>query len=171
MENKFEILFKYILLVEGGYSNHKNDRGGKTKYGITQAVARNYGIEDLTIEQAKEIYYKKYYLKNKLDKVDNVKIALSIFDFVVNSGLYGIRKAQQALKELGYKITIDGIIGEQTIKYLNVVNENKFLAKYHELQIRFYNTLANSKPSQKVFLKGWINRVNSKIKYIKEELV
>jgi len=168
MENKFEILFKYILLVEGGYSNHKNDRGGKTKYGITQAVAKNYGIEDLTIEQAKEIYYKKYYLKNKLDKVDNVKIALSIFDFVVNSGLYGIRKAQQALKELGYKITIDGVIGEQTLKYLNLVNENKFLAKYHELQIKFYNTLANSKTSQKVFLKGWLNRVNSKIKYIKE---
>jgi hypothetical protein len=155
-------------LVEGGYSNHKNDRGGKTKYGITQAVAKNYGIEDLTIEQAKEIYYKKYYLKNKLDKVDNVKIALSIFDFVVNSGLYGIRKAQQALKELGYKITIDGVIGEQTLKYLNLVNENKFLAKYHELQIKFYNTLANSKTSQKVFLKGWLNRVNSKIKYIKE---
>lgn len=168
MENKFEILFKYILMVEGGYSNHKNDRGGKTKYGITQAVAKNYGIEDLTIEQAKEIYYKKYYLKNKLDKVDNVKIALSIFDFIVNSGLYGVRKAQQALKELGYKITIDGIIGEQTLKYLNLVNENKFLTKYHELQIKFYNTLATSKPSQKVFLKGWLNRVNSKIKYIKE---
>lgn len=168
MENKFEILFKYILLVEGGYSNHKNDRGGKTKYGITQAVAKNYGIEDLTIEQAKEIYYKKYYLKNKLDKVDNVKIALSIFDFTVNSGLYGIRKAQQALKELGYKITIDGVIGEQTIKFLNMVNEDKFLNKYHELQIKFYNAIAKNKPTQKVFLKGWINRVNSKIKYIKE---
>lgn len=168
MENKFEILFKYILMVEGGYSNHKNDKGGKTKYGITQAVAKNYGIEDLTIEQAKEIYYKKYYLKNKLDKVDNVKIALSIFDFTVNSGLYGIRKAQQALKELGYKITIDGVIGEQTLKYLNLVNENKFLTKYHELQIKFYNTLATNKPSQKVFLKGWLNRVNSKIKFIKE---
>lgn len=168
MENKFEILFKYILLVEGGYSNHKNDKGGKTKYGITQAVARNYGIEDLTIEQAKEIYYKKYYLKNKLDKIGSTKIQLSIFDFTVNSGLYGIRKAQQALKELGYKITIDGVIGEQTIKFLNMVNEDKFLNKYHELQIKFYNTIVKNKPIQKVFLKGWINRVNSKIKYIKE---
>lgn len=65
--SKFEMLFKYILMVEGGFSNHKHDKGGATNYGIINSVAKKYGydVEKLTIEQAKEIYYKDYYKNSK----------------------------------------------------------------------------------------------------------
>ena len=39
--DRFEKIFDYLLKVEGGYSNDKNDRGGKTKYGIIESEARN----------------------------------------------------------------------------------------------------------------------------------
>ncbi|ASQ47549.1 hypothetical protein BCB68_00315 [Leptotrichia sp. oral taxon 498] len=68
----------------------------------------------------------------------------------------------------------DGIIGLQTVKYLNLVNSEKFLAEYHKLQaeyhklqIEYYNAVVKSNPKQKVFLAGWLNRVKRKENYLK----
>ena len=70
----FEKIFNYLIYVEGGYTDDKYDKGGKTKYGIIEVEARKYGykglMKDLTLEFAKEIYFKKYFIKNKLDKID-----------------------------------------------------------------------------------------------------
>lgn len=49
-----------LIKREGGYVNNPADRGGATKYGITQAVARENGwngnMKDLPLEFAKSIY-------------------------------------------------------------------------------------------------------------------
>ncbi len=37
-------LIEALIEREGGYSNHPSDRGGPTKYGITEAVARAHGF-------------------------------------------------------------------------------------------------------------------------------
>ena len=170
--NRFERIFDYLLKVEGGYSNDKHDKGGKTKYGITEEDARDFGykgdMQDLTMDFAKNIYLKKYYLGNKLDKVVNDKVALSVCDFIVNGGAWGAKKAQAALNELGFDLRVDGILGEKSLAALNEVDENKFLEKYHDLQRRYYRVLAANKPSQKKFLTGWLNRVDRKEKYLKE---
>lgn len=174
LDNKkdpFDNIFNYILMVEGGYSNNPNDKGGATKYGITENVANayyGYKVVNLTKEQAKEIYYKEFYLKNKLDKVASDKVALSIFDWLVNSGTWAIKKAQLTLCNLGYKVDIDGIIGRDTLNSLNSVNVNDFLNEYHRIQKLFYEAIVYNNPSQKVFLQGWYNRLNNKIKFIKE---
>ena len=170
--DRFERIFDYLLRVEGGYSNDKHDKGGKTKYGITEEDARDFGykgdMQDLTKDFAKNIYLKKYYLGNKLDKVVNDKVALSVCDFIVNGGAWGAKKAQAALNELGFDLRVDGILGEKSLAALNEVDENKFLEKYHDLQRRYYRVLAANKPSQKKFLTGWLNRVDRKENYLKE---
>ena len=170
--DRFEKIFDYLLKVEGGYSNDKHDKGGKTKYGITEEDARDFGykgdMQDLTKDFAKNIYLKKYYLGNKLDKVINNKVALSVCDFIVNGGVWGAKKAQAALNELGFDLRVDGILGEKSLAALNEVDENKFLEKYHDLQRRYYRVLAVNKPSQKKFLTGWLNRVDRKENYLKE---
>ena len=170
--DRFQKIFEYLLKVEGGYSNDKNDRGGKTKYGIIESEAREYGykgdMRDMSLEIAREIYNKKYYHKNGLDTLKSDKIALSICDFIVNAGKWGAKKAQAALNELGFDLRVDGILGEKSLAALNEVDENKFLEKYHDLQRRYYRVLAANKPSQKKFLTGWLNRVDRKENYLKE---
>ena len=170
--DRFEKIFDYLLKVEGGYTNDKYDKGGKTKYGITEEDARDFGykgdMQDLTKDFAKNIYLKKYYLGNKLDKVVNDKMALSVCDFIVNGGAWGAKKAQAALNELGFDLRVDGILGKKSLAALNEVDENKFLEKYHDLQRRYYRVLAANKPSQKKFLTGWLNRVDRKENYLKE---
>lgn len=170
--DRFERIFDYLLMVEGEYSNDKHDKGGKTKYGITEEDARDFGykgdMQDLTKDFAKNIYLKKYYLGNKLDKVVNDKMALSVCDFIVNGGAWGAKKAQAALNELGFDLRVDGILGKKSLAALNEVDENKFLEKYHDLQRRYYRVLAANKPSQKKFLTGWLNRVDRKENYLKE---
>jgi len=64
--NRFEKIFDYLLMVEGGYSNDKYDAGGETKYGITEEDARKYGytghMRDMPLSIARDIYDKKYYI-------------------------------------------------------------------------------------------------------------
>ena len=170
--DRFEKIFDYLLKVEGGYSNDKYDAGGKTKYGIIEVEARKYGykghMRDMPLSIARDIYNKKYYRRNGLDTLKSDKIALSVCDFIVNSGSWGAKKAQAALNELGFDLRVDGILGKKSLSALNEVDETKFLEKYHDLQRRFYKAIVASKPSQKVFLKGWLNRVDRKEKYLKE---
>lgn len=171
--DRFQKIFDYLLKVEGGYSDDKYDSGGKTKYGIIEVEARRYGykghMRDMPIEVARDIYDKKYYHGNRLNEVVNDKIALSICDWIVNSGTWGAKKAQQALNIVnGSELVVDGKIGNQTLFALNHVDADNFLQIYHELQRRFYRSIVASRPTQRVFLKGWLNRVARKEKFIED---
>ena len=144
-----------------------------TKYGITKERARECGykgnMKDLTKAIAQKIYEEKYYKARKLDQVKNDKVALSIFDFLVNAGRYGIKKAQEAVNKVYGKnvVSMDGAIGTQTLKYLNEVNPDKFLVVYHSLQREYYKYLAKRDVTQNDFLTGWLNRVKVKENYLR----
>jgi len=171
--DRFERIFDYLLMVEGEYSNDKHDKGGKTKYGIIEEEARNFGykgdMQDLTIDFAKNIYLKKYYLGNKLDKVNNDKVSLSICDWTVNSGRNGIKNAQAALNRInGSNLDVDGIIGNKTLEALNAVNPDKFLEVYHNLQRIYYRGKVEADSTQEKFFDGWMNRIARKEEYLKK---
>ena len=171
--DRFEKIFDYLLKVEGGYSNDKNDKGGKTKYGIIEEEARDFGykgdMQDLTKDFAKSIYLKKYYLGNKLDKVINNKVALSVCDWAVNSGKNGIKNAQIAINQLtNANLDVDGIIGNKTLEALNAADPEKFLEVYHNLQRIYYRSKVEGDKTQKEFLTGWLNRVQRKEEYFKD---
>ncbi len=170
---RFERIFDYLLRVEGGYSDDKNDKGGKTKYGITEEEARDFGykgnMQDLTKDFAKNIYLKKYYLGNKLDKVVNDKVALSICDWAVNSGRNGTKNAQIAINQLtNANLDVDGIIGNKTLEALNSVDSDKFLEVYHNLQRIYYKGKVEADNTQERFLTGWLNRVQRKEEYLRD---
>lgn len=168
--DRFSKFLDYIFKVEGGFTDDENDRGGATNFGIIEEEAREFGytgdMRNLTKDFAKNIYLKKYYLGNKLDKVINNKVALSIFDWVVNSGRRGIKKAQIVANKFGANLVIDGIIGNKTLEAINSINPEAFLKEYHEMQRTFYKNLAARDSTQEDFLKGWLNRVEIKEKFI-----
>ena len=65
----FEEIIDKVIEHEGGYVNDPDDPGGETKYGIAKKSNPDVDIKNLTIEQAKEIYWDKYWVPNKVDKV------------------------------------------------------------------------------------------------------
>ena len=170
--DRFNKFLDYIFEVEGGFTDDENDRGGKTTWGIPEEEAREFGytgdMRNLTKDFAKNIYLKKYYLGNKLDKILDDKVALSIFDWAVNSGRRGIKKAQIVANKFGANLVIDGIIGNKTLEAINAIDPKMFLKEYHEMQRTFYKNLAAKDRTQEDFLKGWLNRVEIKEEYIEK---
>ena len=170
---RFKKFLDYIFEVEGGFTDDENDRGGKTNWGITEEEAREFGytgdMRNLTKDFAKNIYLKKYYLGNKLDKVVNDKVALSICDWAVNSGRNGTKNAQIAINQLtNANLNVDGIIGNKTLEALNAADPEKFLEVYHNLQKIYYKGKVEADRTQERFLTGWLNRIQRKEEYLKD---
>ncbi len=63
---KFEKAFEYVIQNEGGYVFDKNDPGGETKFGITKKSYHALNIRDLTLEDAKKIYYSRLLAEGKI---------------------------------------------------------------------------------------------------------
>jgi len=153
MTDLFLKIVKIVLKNEGGYVNDPDDPGGKTRFGISKRAFPDLDIENLTIDQAKEIYYDKYWLPLSLEAVNDPEIALQIFDMGVNAG---ISKAARLAQEVS-GVYVDGHIGPATILAIN--NTECFVDKYKNKRIHFYTSLKGSSK----FLKGWIKRVENTI--------
>lgn len=171
-EKRIEKCLEYIFSVEGGYSNHPNDKGGATRYGIIESEARRHGykgdMEKFPKDKAKDIYIKDYYYKNNIDKITDDRVALSIFDWSVNSG--GSKKQiQKVLNEkYGFNLAVDGIIGKNTLKAINSVNSDSLLKDIKKAQLGYYDYLVQKDPKNKSFHEGWYNRVEKKEKFINQ---
>jgi lysozyme family protein len=54
----------------GGYSFYLDDPGGETKWGISKRYHPNVDIKNLTLEGAKEIYWKEYWERMSCDLME-----------------------------------------------------------------------------------------------------
>lgn len=157
-------LIPIIKKWEGGYSDNPNDRGGATNSGVTLAVYQSvYGksktkndLKRMTNEQWNYIFTKLYWNKWKADEIKNQSIANILVDWVWMSGLGTIKKIQSL-----FGLTADGIVGNKTISYINSHDQEEVFNKIWNRRKSFYESLVNNNPSQKVFLKGWMNRLNT----------
>ena len=161
---------------EGGYVNHPDDRGGATKHGITQRLARKYGYEndmkDLAKCEAQDIYKKEFWDKIQLDELKNENMKEFIFDAAVNHGhSWGVRIAQRAYNALNVQTIVeDGLIGPQTINALNDEEYQQDLCFWY-IMVRgklFYD-IARGNNTQKSFIRGWGNRLEKLLLKIIEE--
>ena len=157
-------LIPTIKKWEGGYSDNPNDRGGATNSGVTLAVYQSvYGksktkndLKKMTSDQWDYIFTKLYWNKWKADEIKNQSIANILVDWVWMSG-YGTIKKIQSL----FGLTADGIVGNKTISYINSQDQEEVFNKIWNRRKQFYESLVKNNPSQKVFLKGWMNRLNT----------
>ena len=143
----FDAAFDKLIKHEGGYSDHAADPGGKTRYGITEAVAREAGYQgdmrDVPLDLAKQIYKAKYWVEALPSDVRYV-----VFDAAVNSG------PAQAAKWLQRACGVidDGVIGPQTIQAAQAKGvKSKMLAQ----RLRFMAGLSTW-PN---FGRGWARRI------------
>jgi lysozyme family protein len=173
-------LIEDVIEREGGYVNHVADRGGPTRWGITQAVARAQGYQGdmrhLPQETAISIYKRLYWVSPGFSKValKAPKLAAELFDTGINMGTgTATGFLQRALNALNrnakdYRdIQVDRQLGPATLAALHDFlrvrgsgGETVLLKAVEALQGAHYLRLAESRPSQEAFLYGWLaNRI------------
>lgn len=172
---------KELIDREGGYVNNPADRGGPTKYGITEAVARangyNGNMRDLPLDFAITVYKKRYWTEPRFDQINTITSAVAeeLLDTGVNCGVAFARPLlQRALNLLNNQgkggwpdIAVDGIYGPATLNALKtyLVKRGKegelvLLRVLNIMQGQRYIEICERNPSQEQFFFGWIsNRV------------
>jgi len=175
-----DALIDELMEREGGYVNHPADKGGPTRFGITETVARAHGyagaMESLPRGEAAAIYRRLYWLRPKLDAVArrSGKLAAELFDTGANMGpAVAATFLQRALTALNRSaqdypdLVPDGRVGPATLAALDAFlasrgakGETVLLRAIEALQGERYLRLAERRPANEAFLYGWLaNRI------------
>ena len=177
-------LIEELIEREGGYVNHPADKGGPTRFGITEAVARAHGYGGamalLPRDEAAAIYRRLYWLRPRFDEVAKraPKVAAELFDTGANMGpavaTTFLQRALSALNRNGSDypdLVPDGRAGPQTLAALDgfleargkTAGQTVLLRALEALQGERYLRLAERRPANEAFLYGWLaNRTGSK---------
>jgi lysozyme family protein len=110
----------------------------------------------LTDEQAFQIMKRGYWDRWKADLIQNQSVAEQLVDWVWGSGVWGIKIPQRTLN-----VVSDGIVGDKTIEAVNNYNQKDIHFLIKQDRIAFINGIIQRDPTQKRFIKGWLNRINS----------
>ena len=154
MKTTFNEIIEKVLEHEGGYVNDPKDLGGETKYGITKRFYPDVDIKNLTIEQAKEIYKKDYWDKNRVESLPQ-NLWHIYFDMCVNMGKRtAVKVLQRAAVNKGRNIDVDGGLGPMTIGALKGVE----LDRVRAFRVKYYVDLITARPEQEKFYLGWFRR-------------
>ena len=171
-------LIDEVIGREGGYSNHPADRGGATRWGVTEAVARAHGyrgdMRSYPREEAVSVYRRLYWLRPGFDRVAELapKLAAELFDTGVNMGpAVAAGFLQRALNALNRgaseyaDIAVDRKIGPATIEALKrflarrgKAGEAVLMKALEALQGERYLRLSEERPANEAFLYGWLAR-------------
>jgi lysozyme family protein len=177
MTKTIDELIEDVIEREGGYSNHRADTGGATRWGITQGVARRFGyhgdMRQLPQSVAAEIYRAQYWIAPSFDQVYEIMplISYELFDTGINMGTGTatgfMQRALNALNrnETDYAdLAVDRQIGPRTLANLNqfknlrgAAAETVLLKALEALQGAHYLRLAEARPANEAFLYGWLN--------------
>ena len=150
----FEEIINKVLEHEGGYVNDPSDLGGETNYGITKRFYPDVDIKNLTREQAKDIYKRDYWDKNRVESLPE-NLWYIFFDMCVNMGRRtAVKILQRAANSSGHRLEVDGGMGPVTVKGL----QNLSVDRVRAYRVKYYVDLINSKPEQEKFYYGWFRR-------------
>jgi lysozyme family protein len=168
----FDQAFERLIGHEGVFSDDPKDpgnwTGGRvnvgqlkgTKYGIAANTYGDLDIKNLTLEQAKAIYYRDWWLKAGADQIDGA-VVYQLWDFAVNAGM---GTAQRALQRAA-KVADDGQIGPMTIRAVRAMDVNDLLLRFNAQRLRYYTSLS----TWPTYGKGWTNRVAGNLDYASED--
>lgn len=150
----FDQAFDILLRHEGGFSDHAADPGGKTRFGITESVAREAGyrgdMRELPLDLAKRIYKARYWGAVRAEELPEA-VRYAVFDAAVNSGpRQAIRWLQRAVGA-----TDDGIIGPKTLAAVRAADPERLLRQMLAQRLRFMTNL----PNWGSFSRGWARRI------------
>jgi len=149
----FDKAMNTVFRAEGGLANHKNDSGGLTKYGVAQNYNPGVDVKNITRADAENIAYTRYYKKYGIDKLPDA-IRGDVFQVGWGTG------PKVAVKQF------QGILGVPktgTVNHATVAAAQNYKGdlrgKFLESHKQYLQGIVERKPDQKVFQRGWMNRV------------
>ena len=151
---EFNISIQKVLDNEGGLSRNPMDRGGLTRFGISQKAYPNEYVDSLTIERAKFLYERDYWNPISGNQIMSQEVADSLLDASVNIGVGSAVKLAQ--KVVG--VDDDGSVGKDTIYAINTYSPKLFIAEFKLAKIQKYVYICLTNSNQKTFFFGWVIR-------------
>ena len=172
-----------IVAREGGYVNDPDDPGGATNHGVTIHTLRRLGLDldgdgvvdpadvrALSRDQAVAIFIRDYYERPRIAELP-VALQPSLFDMYVNAGANAVRILQRLLGEMGFRVTVDGVIGPQSAAAARNAADPDPLAladAYGVARRNYYFRLADARPASRKYARsrsggkgGWIVRAEA----------
>ena len=169
-----------ILAREGGYVNDPDDPGGATNHGITVHTMRRLGldldrdgdvdagdVQRLSAAQALEIFLEHYYRRPGISGLPAV-LQASVFDMYVNAGSQAVKILQRLLRQMGWPVAVDGVIGQETRRAARAAAEaapDHIADAYAIARRDYYFALADRRPASRKYARrrdggkgGWIRR-------------
>lgn len=182
----YDEAYAFTAKWEGGLSDDAADRGGITNYGVSIVFLRDFVkshcsaakrlglpyvvdknvIRSLTKEKAKEIFREAFWSAMCCDEY-SAPFAAALFDCGVNSGCArAVRCAQTACNlYLDKPLIVDGALGPKSKAAFKNASLKEALASINARRA-FLERIVENNPSQKVFARGWNNRVNDLERYV-----
>jgi lysozyme family protein len=167
----FAIAHAPVARIEGGYQRHKADKGNYnsrgdlvgTNWGIAAPVAEEYfkrvvtrkDMETLAESVAMDIFKIKFWDEIHASEYPDQQLANLVYDGAVNHGVrWGVKLLQRSmgLKE-------DGVVGPVTLAALQAKDPEQVYYAYYTARKNFYHAIVANRPTQQVFLNGWMRRL------------
>jgi lysozyme family protein len=155
----------FVLRWEGGFVDHPDDPGGRTNQGVTQKVYDQWrarqgqpvrDVKQIGNAEVQAIYASDYWLPPRCDRLWT-PLDLVQFDTAVNMGVGRAVRFLQAAAGCG----VDGDFGAGTERAVAQCDAGNLVVAYCQRREAFYRGLVQKNPKLGVFLKGWLNRLNS----------
>jgi lysozyme family protein len=151
----FEEVFERLIGHEGKFTDDRKDKGNwtsgrigvgelkGTKYGISAMTYPHLDIKNLTLEEAKQIYLRDFWLRAASDQYDGA-IAYQVFDAAVNHGIGN-----------------DGVVGPMTLRAVQAMTVTDVLMLFNAERLEFYTKLS----TWETYGRGWARRIVGNLRY------
>jgi hypothetical protein len=166
-DDAFNLAYRFVRSAEGGVSNQKNDPGGLTKLGVTQSVYNNWlrsqglkprSVLKITASQTEAIFMQNYWNASGAPDLPPL-LAIVQGDTAFNFGP-GHGNSRKGTKGAGDFL-------DQTLRQAPPgATDLQMAGLYISNRIAFRYQYAKSHPTQRKFLKGWLNRDHNLLNYI-----
>jgi hypothetical protein len=154
----FPRVYEEVRSHEGNYVHHPNDKGGRTYGGVSEKYNPDwYGWRYIKhhkynerIEDA-EMWVKDHYLtiwvREGFMEIKDYNLALDLFDFRINSS------------PKTYSRKVNKILNDMDELSVLCVEPKEFVLRLKIERILLYSSLALNDSTQRVFYRGWVNRL------------
>lgn len=159
-----------IATHEGGFQNRADDPGNwtpsgelkGTKFGISAHSFPDLDIEDLTLNDAEDIYRKHW---GGFAAIADQAVATKVLDLAVDMefGDHGPATTilQKAIVACGIPVKVDGVLGPKTITACNNLPAEQLKPALIAAAVAHYQAIEAARPGQK----GWFNNWDSRAKW------